>query len=97
MSGMAMTMMAAILLIATATGPALEAPASAISASAAVATAISATVRASPPATAVTAATSERSLETGAGIAAYARGLAREFAERFRRLSGNTGACFAGK
>jgi hypothetical protein len=92
MSGVAV--MPAILLVAAATGPAFEAPASAVASSAAIA----ATVGAPAPAAALPAtAAAERPLETGAGIAAYARGLAREFAERFRRLARNTRACFTGK
>src|ERR1700751_3700719 len=87
MSGVAVAVMPAILLVAAAAGAALEAPASAIAA----------TVGASAPTAAVPATAAKRPLETGARIAAYARGLAREFAEWFRSLSRNTCACFTRK
>lgn len=95
MSGVAVAVMPAILLVAA--GPALEAPASAVASSAAIAATIAATVGASAPTAAVPAAAAKRPLETGARIAAYARGLAREFAERFRSLSRNARACFTRK
>jgi hypothetical protein len=93
MSGVAVAVMPAILLVAAATGPAFESAASAVASSAAIAT----TVGASAPATAVPAAAAKRPLETGAGIAADARGLAREFSQRFRSLPRNARACFTRK
>ena len=89
-----MAVMPAILLVAAATGPAFEAPASAVASPAAIA----ATVGAPAPAAAVPAtAAAERPLETGAGIAAYARGLARKFSGRFRSLPRNARACLTWK
>ena len=94
---MAVAMMPTTLLIATATWPAFEAPASAVAASSPVTATISATVRASASAAAIPSATAERPLETGAGIAAYTRGLAWKFAKRFRSLPRNARTCFTWK
>ena len=90
-----MAVMPAILLVAAATGPAFEAPASAVASSAAFAATFAATVGAPASATAVPAAAAKRPLETGAGIAADACGLAREFSQRFRSLARNACACFS--
>ena len=97
MSGVAVAVMPAILLVAAATGPAFEAPASAVAASSPVTATISATLRASASAAAIPSATAERPLETGAGIAAYTRGLAWKFAKRFRSLPRNAYPCFTWK
>jgi hypothetical protein len=80
--------MAAILLVATA-GPAFEAAASTVTASSAIRTAVTATVGASAS-SAVSAAAAERALETGTGIAANTRRLARKLRERFLRLARGT-------
>jgi hypothetical protein len=71
-----------------------------------ISTAVASTIRATvasgrtgatPATIAIPAATAERTLKAGTRIAADTRGLARKFAERFRGLSGNAGARFAGK
>ena len=97
----------AILLVAsaaTSAGPAFETSAPAVTASAAVASAIRASVAAtairSPTtsaAIAIPAAAAERPLKAGTRIAAHPGGLAWKFCERFRSLSGNASARFAGK
>ena len=90
-----MAVVAAILLAATA-GPAFEAPASTVTASATIRAAIAATVWASASA-AVPAAAAERPLETGTGITADARGLARKFRQRLLRLTWSARTCFTWK
>ena len=84
------------ILLAAAAGPAFEAPASAVTASATIWAAIATTVGASAS-SAVPAAAAERALETGTGVAADARRLAREFRKRFLRLTRSPRTCFAWK